>query len=142
MIFQLENGIYVGDGLSIRGTLVHLLSDNLGANARLGFVECFSKPKSWCRFCECDSIECKNLHGEIPSKKRTKERYAEQLVTIANSEKVSFSDTIGVKRYCELNNLRYYHMFDTMTPDIMHDLNEGIIQFLMRKLFKFCISKK
>lgn len=33
-------------------------------------------------------------------------------------------------------------MLDTMTPDIMHDLNEGVIPFLMRNFFKYCLSTK
>lgn len=140
-ISQLEDGIYVGDGLTIRGTLVHLSADNLGANTALGFVENFTRTKFYCRFCECDNLECKSLHKEISSKKRTKQRYADHLVTIAKSEKVVFRETYGIKRYCELNSLQYYHMLDAMAPDIMHDLNEGIIPHLLKALFKYCISE-
>lgn len=141
-ISQLEEGIYVGDGLTIKGTLAHLSSDNLGANMSLGFVENFGKTDFYCRFCECNRFECKSLHKEMPSKRRTKQSYAEQLTTIQNSEKVDLKSTKGIKRCCELNRLKYYHMLETMTPDIMHDLNEGIIPFLLRKIFKYCISKK
>lgn len=138
----LENGIDVGGGLTITGTLVNIVADNLGANIALGFVAYFSKAKFYCRFCECDIIECKAAHADIPSKRRTKQRYINQIITIANSESVDSKNAQGVQRYCELNNLKYFHMLDNMSPDIMHDLNEGIIPFLLKHLFAYCVSKK
>lgn len=132
----------MGNGLNIKGTLVHLLSDNLGANAALGFVESFGRTHYYCRFCECDRDECKILQKEDPSKRRNTHRYEAQIEKIKNSEKVDYEDTQGVKRFCELNNLKYFDMFVNMTPDIMHDLNEGAIPFLMSKLFMYCISSK
>lgn len=60
-ISQLESGVYVGNGMKITGTLVHLLSDNLGANIALGFVERVGKSSFYCRFCDCNSSECKTL---------------------------------------------------------------------------------
>lgn len=141
-ISRLEDGICVGDGLTIKGTLVHLSSDNLAANIALGFAQSFGKTIYYCGFCECDKDECALSHKEISAEKRTKERYAEQLVTIANSRNMSCGKSKGIRSYCELNNLKYYHMLDTMAPDIMHDLNEGIIPFLLTKLFEYCISEK
>lgn len=138
----LENGIDIGGGLTITGTLVNIVADNLGANIALGFVGNFSKAKFYCRFCECDTIECKAVHVDMPSKRRTKQRYDNQIITIANSESVDSKDAQGVQRYCELNNLKYFHMLDNMSPDIMHDLNEGIIPFLLKHLFAYCLSKK
>lgn len=134
-VSQLESGVYIGNGVKITGTLVHLLSDNLGANAALGFVESFGKSNFYCRFCECNNSECKTLTEEIHSKRRTKQRYADHLITIASSEKVDLKETAGIKRYCELNSLKYFHMLDTMTP-------EGVIPFLMRNFFKYCVSTK
>lgn len=141
-ISHLENGIYVGNGLTLKGTLVNLLSDNLGANGALGFVENFSKSHYYCRFCECNKDECKTLLEEIPSKRRSMHRYEVQINEIKNSEKVDYKVTKGVKRFCELTNLKYFDMFSSMTPDIMHDLNEGAIPFLMKTLFQYCISSK
>lgn len=139
---HLEDGISVGDGLNIAGTLVDLTADNLGANAALGFPENFSKTSFFCRYCESSKDECLALNENVPSKRRTKERYMSQIATIANSAKIDLKETHGVKRYCELNNLKYFHMLDNMAPDIMHDLNEGAIQYLMKHLFDFCTSEK
>lgn len=50
--------------------------------------------------------------------------------------------TQGVRRYCVLNDLEYFHMFQNPTVDIMHDLNEGVIPFLMKHLFALCLSSK
>lgn len=65
-IAELEKGVYVGNGLKLRGTIINLSADNLGANLALGFVENFGSAHFYCRFCECDKNECKALTKEMP----------------------------------------------------------------------------
>lgn len=139
---RLERGIDVGNGLIIAGTLVHMAADNLGANTALGFSENFSSANFYCRFCECDKTECKTFHADVPSKRRTKQNYNKHLATIAHAEKVDMKEMQGIQRTCDLNDLKYFHILDNMAPDIMHDINEGIVPFLLKHLFAYCISKK
>lgn len=139
---QIENGIELDAGEEIKGTVVDADSDNLGANTILGFVKNFSKTENYCRFCVCTREEAQKLCREIPSKRRTKEQYDEQIALIANSTKVDFKATQGVAMYCALNDLKYFNIIESMTPDIMHDVNEGAIPFLLKHLFEHLIDKK
>lgn len=139
---QIENGIILHDGTTMRGTVVSVVSDNLGANTILGFVKNFSKAKYPCRFCLCSIEEIRTVCKEIQSKRRTKDNYEEQLQKIKYSETVDLTNTCGVKMHCALNDLKYYHMIDSMTPDIMHDINEGAIPYLLKALFKYLIKHK
>lgn len=61
---------------------------------------------------------------------------------ISESTKVQFKETKGVKFYCILSNLNAFHIIDSPTVDIMHDLNEGVIPFTLKALFEQMISKK
>lgn len=139
---QIEHGIVLDDGTTIKGTVVSVVSDNLGANSILGFVKNFSKAKYPCRFCFSTLDEIRTLCHEIQSKRRTKEHYEEQLLKIKNAEKVDLTDTFGVAMHCALNELKFYHMIDSMTPDIMHDIEEGAIPFLLKPFFEHMFKHK
>lgn len=140
-ISQLENGIQI-NGLQIKGTVTNLTYDNLGANTCLGFVENFSTSSHVCRFCMCDQVQRKTLCIEVPELMRTMENYRLHLEIIDDSTKVDYKQTKGIKRYCILNNLNYFNIFDNPSVDIMHDLNEGVFLFLMKHLFKYLIAAK
>lgn len=141
-VSKLEKGIDIGGGKIIRGTVTYFSSDNLGANTALGLVQNFSKAHYFCRFCLCSKEEIQTSCRESPHKARNKKNYEEQLSKINDATKVDYKSTKGIARYCRLNDLEYYHMFDSMVPDIMHDLNEGTIPFLLKKLFEHCIENK
>lgn len=79
---------------------------------------------------------------ELPCKRRTKLEYDEQLKMIENSTKIEFKETKGIAMYCALNDLKYFHMLDSMAPDIMHDVNEGAIPFLLKNLFEYVMKHK
>lgn len=44
----------------------------------------------------------------------------------------------GIVRYCVLNDMKYFHILDNYNADIMHDLAEGVMPFLVRNIFKHC----
>lgn len=139
----LENiGVNIGSNENLKGTLANFSFDNLGANTTLGFVEGFNTSSSYCRICECTQAECKKLCIENESKLRNMEKYKQQIERISNMVKVDFSKTAGVKRYCVLNDLKYFNIFDNVSVDIMHDLNEGVIPFLVKNLLEFCYTSK
>lgn len=134
-------GIDIGDGIKLKGTLTAVSFDNLGGQTCLGLAESFSA-SFYCRICECSKEECKNMTKEDLSRYRNMEKYVKQLKIIAESVKVDYKKTHGIKRYCLLNNLRYYNMFKSLTVDIMHDINEGAMPFLTKKLFELLIFNK
>lgn len=73
---------------------------------------------------------------------RTRNTYNEQLDVINNSEKVVYKETGGVERYCELNDLHYFHIFENFSADTMHDINEGAIPFILSQLIEYCLHEK
>lgn len=126
----LENvGIEIGDGVRLKGTISQLSFDNLGGQISLGLAEGFNTA-FYCRICECGIEECKTVTKEDKTKYRNKENYLKQLEVIASLPKVDFKKTQGIKRYCMLNNLRFFNIFKNMTIDVMHDITEGTMAFL------------
>lgn len=138
----LENvGINIGNNINIKGTLAYLSFDNLGANVSLGLAEGFNTAY-YCRICEAPKHECSHMCKENALVIRNKINYAQQLNIIASSEKVNYDETKGIKRYCALNDLKYFHIMNNISVDIMHDLNEGVMLFLMREFFNYCLKSK
>lgn len=139
IVFELKHleryGIEIA-GRNLKGTLTHLSFDNLGANTSLGFVSSFSS-LHYCRHCICSRNECREQTKEDSSKLRTKNMYDDQLKIINESEKVIYTETKGLKYYCKLNDLEHFHIMHNPTVDIMHDLHEGCIPFIMKELFKY-----
>lgn len=130
----------IGHG-KLKGTLTHLSFDNLGANFSLGFPACFVS-SHYCRHCMRSKDECQTICSDDGHCKRSKNDYAKQLKIVEQSEKVDFNETKGVKMYCKLNDLDYFHILDNPTVDPMHDLLEGCIPFLLKKVFTRCIEKR
>lgn len=136
-----ENGIQIDNETIIKGSVIYLGHDNLGANNSIGFVESFTGT-NFCRFCTSSKKETESMTEEDKSKLRTIREYERHLNIISESTKVDFKETLGVKRECELNRLKYFHILRNKSVDIMHDLNEGSIAKLLHVLFSYCISNK
>lgn len=133
-------GIDIGP-MRIRGAVCWPSFDNLGANISLGFAGGFNATY-YCRFCECSSMECKTITEEMSSKIRTREKYASCVKKIELLEKVDYRVTLGVKRYCMLNELTYFHITENSSVDILHDVYEGAIPFVLKLVINFMISLK
>lgn len=131
-----EIGIDIGMEKQLRGTISNVVLDNLGANITLGFAASFSS-LYYCRICECDKNECKSAISENLSKYRTIDTYNQQINIVQQSEKVVYSETKGIKFYCQLSNLKYFHVIQNPSLDIMHDLLEGVVPFFLNIFFKF-----
>lgn len=79
---------------------------------------------------------------EDASKIRTIEKYNEKLDIVAKSTKVDFNETKGVKYYCQLSDLSYFHIISNPTIDIMHDVYEGAIPLILSLFFRKLIELK
>lgn len=120
-IKQLEtDGIDIGS-MKIKGTICWPSFDNLGANVSLGYAAGFTA-SYFCRFCECDSTECKTMTEEKESKIRTREKYASCVKVAESLEVIDYRQTLGVRRYCLLNELNYFHITENISADILHDV--------------------
>lgn len=129
------------DGIVVKGSIAYLCHDNLGGNVGLLLAKGFNAAY-YCRICLLSAEECQNTTHEISHKIRTRQSYEMDLKTIAESEKVVYKETHGVERYCILNNLKYFHIFENLSADIMHDICEGTIPFILQRLFQLIIRKK
>lgn len=132
-----ENGIDIEPNIKVKGTLAYMSFDNLGGNTSHGLVESF-RAYFYCRICEMPKEMCETHTKEDPKLLRTRENYAKQLAIVEASEIVNYSQTKGIKRLCALNKINNFHIVENISVDIMHDLNEGVIPFLLRKLFTRC----
>lgn len=133
-------GIFVND-FNLKGTIASSSLDNLGFNQAYGFVSCFVAT-FYCRFCEMPITECRNKCQEDTTKLRTIDSYNKTLKHIENSTKVDVKETRGIKMKCVLNELKYFHMLNNRTVDIMHDLNEGVVPFAVKYLVSKFIDLK
>lgn len=135
-----QEGICIGSR-TIKAAICYPSFDNLGANISLGFAGSFSA-ECFCRFCECNSLECGRMTKEIESKNRTKENYASRLKIIESLEKVDYHRTCGVKRDCLLNELKYFHVTENISADILHDIYEGAMPFVLKHTIEYMIASK
>lgn len=141
-ISELEvNGINTYDGRNVKGTLVHVLSDNLGYNSGLGFCGGFNSRK-YCRLCIESKSKCQSITHEPACTLRTIENYEESLEKIDDSEKVNYDETNGIKFYCVLSDLEHFHIVKNATVDPMHDINEGCATKFLCAFFKYCLRNK
>lgn len=134
-------GIDIDENINLKGTITQLAFDNLGANTSLGFVGSF-RSSHYCRHCESSNVECEAMCEENIDTLRSVEKYNEQIKIVDASEKVKYDQTKGVKYYCKLSNLNYFHIIDNPTVDIMHDICEEMIPFLHKLMFNSCFTSK
>ena len=106
-----------------RGTLIQTPADNLGANAICGYVESFAANYP-CRFCLTSRAEMQTCFVSDHCDMRTRENYELNVQSLLqNPQSVSQH---GVKKVCSLNQSRYFHVTNNYSPDVMHDILEGV----------------
>lgn len=125
----------------LKGTIMNVTFDNLGGNSVLGFTES-SAATYFCRTCLSSKAETKEMTRDDPSKYRTTVDYENALAIIENSSKVCVKETKGIREYCILNDLQYFHILDNLNADIMHDLCEGSLQTFAHHFITILIKSK
>ncbi|KAB0790200.1 hypothetical protein PPYR_15466, partial [Photinus pyralis] len=109
----------------------YLLGDNLGLNSILGFNESFNA-NYFCRICKTSKELSKIQSIEDFNTLRTINNYDE------DSRNLSF----GIKQICIFNDLRFFHVVENISVDLMHDLLEGVLRYDMAHILNNLISKK
>lgn len=115
--------------------------DNLGGNSSLGFVESFMA-HFFCRICTLTKEETKQAITENTFKLRTRESYDETINQIALGQSLDYKESLGIKRLCYLNNLKYFHIVDNFNLDIFHDFMEGAVPLLLKLFFEQGINRR
>lgn len=123
------------------GTIVNFTFDNKGGNDVLGFAGGFSATY-FCRTCTSTKNETQSLTIDIPNKHRTQTQYNDAIKLIAESSDVDLKKTLGIKVFCPLNKLSHFNILDNLNADIMHDICEGTVRYLLLPFFKHLITKK
>lgn len=134
-------GAQISPDITLKVALINISFDNLGGNSVYGIMECFVRD-FYCRMCECDLSECAKGVREKSEKMRKMSDYLKHIEHIKQNEKFSLDDTVGIKKYCVFNDLKYFHIFENFSVDIMHDINEGVIPFFLDHFFNYLISSK
>lgn len=137
-----ENGIKTKSGITLKGTLMCTIFDNLGGNILYGLNASFNS-KRWCRICIASKTECHCMTKENAKLVRNVKDYNACVEAAKNSTlgELSLSSN-GIKDYCHLNDLKYFHIMVNFTVDLMHDILEGVASFAVKRLFKYIIDKK
>lgn len=100
-----------------------VLGDNLGANAILGFVTSFSSTH-FCRICYGGSAHTRVLTKELLDLLRSKDKYE------LDAETPKMPET-GIKESCIFNRIPGFHVILNVCLDIMHDLFEGVANYVI-----------
>lgn len=142
-----KEGILLDDGSMLKGTLVNVASDNLGMNSMIGLVECFNA-HFYCRICESPKAVCQKMVKEDISTIRTIARYDMYLSMLPSNDDcdeindINVEATRGIKHYSSLNKIENFHILQNIFVDVMHDINEGLIPFVLKPLLLYCSTKR
>ncbi len=135
-----EHGIFIPLlGETLKGTVVTVSADNLGAHGLAGFNESFSGHYI-CRFCTASKqdIQSKEVRTGALSL-RTKELHSAHVRLAEDSD----TNCFGVRKACPLTEaLSHFHVLTGYTPDISHDIFEGIVPVELAHCLTLIISKK
>ncbi|XP_056450915.1 uncharacterized protein LOC130386152 isoform X1 [Gadus chalcogrammus] len=137
-----EEGLFIPAlGKKIKGTIVSVVADNLGAHSIGGFVESFSGSHV-CRFCLGALSEFQKKEVRAGSfRARTRQEHSLHVQTA--SENPTLTHCFGVKRQCPLTNkLQHFHVLSGYPPDLLHDLFEGIVPRELALCLNDLIKKK
>lgn len=136
------DGVYIEKlGTRIKGTVLFVAADNLGAHSLAGFQESFTVERM-CRVCMAtrQEIQTKSVRSGIYTL-RTIDAHDQQVQEVEQDpSKVS---GYGVKGRCVLSeSLTHFHVVDGYPPDILHDFLEGVVPFELCLCLQDLIKKK
>lgn len=111
-----------------------VIGDNKGVNDICGFVRSFTNTPC-CRACSASAIQIKTLTRETNSLLRTKEQYETDV-------KCKNYKLTGVRDQSIFNNIIDYHVIDCVCVDTMHDIDEGVANYVMTNVLLTLIDEK
>lgn len=120
----------------VRATLASVTGDTAALNPLLGFLG--PAATHFCRICMIFRNELHRCY--FCAEKRTPEMLEQQLQEI--SKNASASTTSGVKEHCDLNDLKYFNSCSNKVFDVLHDLFEGWIPYVIKLVIAHFVLKK
>ncbi|KAL2080249.1 hypothetical protein ACEWY4_024042 [Coilia grayii] len=136
-----EHGVYVEQlAESVKGTVLYVSADNLGAHSLAGFQESFAA-NHFCRFCLCPRNDKDKEVRSGLHQPRTRESHDTHVQEVFHDR--TMAKHYGVKRGCPLSDkLTYFHVVDGFPPDILHDFLEGVVPVELALCLQSFIAKK
>lgn len=120
----------------VHGTISQITGDNLGMHTILGFNESFSS-RHFCRLCLIEKSDCQTVYSEDDPKVILRGKDVFEMHCRSLQENPQLKSLYGLKKISMLNSLKYFHVCDNYSFDIMHDLLEGVAQYEIKLLFGY-----
>ena len=73
---------------------------------------------------------------------RTRQTHALHCQDLGGPLHEHIATTYGVQRDAILNTSKYFHVTEGLTPDIMHDILEGCLEYETKELLKYLILER
>lgn len=120
---------------TLRAVLVHVLGDTLAIHEIFGLLS--PSANMFCRACQITRNDL--LSGEYVDKftRRTEENVQDILFSSQIGQKTC--TLYGIKSDCALHALKYFRWPASLTFDPMHDLLEGIIPMVLKKILQAAV---
>jgi hypothetical protein len=128
-----------GNSVNVKGTLVPVSADNLGAHGLFGFKESFSQ-NCICRVCYATFDETQHLFREADFRLRNSVDHAKDVEK--SKQDADAIKATGVKRDCILNELEYFNVVNNYCLDAMHDILEGIFPLELKAVLHHFVHDK
>ena len=122
------------------GGLLAFLADNLASHTLGGFKESMSFALRVCRSCFCTRSMMQTHFLESSCTLRTSANHFDVCQLLTGSLKSHFSTVYGVNRCSILEEVPGFSVIHGLPHDIMHDLFEGVAQYEVKLLLKYCIT--
>jgi hypothetical protein len=143
---KLEEGVLMhisGIDRIVQGTLSAVIADNLGSHQIGCFKIGFSKGFRKCRFCLAvdDDIQCYFRDNQFIARDKIQhDQHCDGLSL--ESIKEHLERLYGITGTSILNELSHFHVIGGLPPDVIHDILEGILPFVISKVIMYCIKSK
>ncbi|CAN7944976.1 unnamed protein product, partial [Ixodes hexagonus] len=135
-ILHLESTGIVVHGEVLKGSVLFMAGDNLSCHRIGGFKANFSHGRI-CRYCLTLRHEISTKHAESDFVRRTPEGHMHHLRMKANGAHTL--SLYGVKEACHLTFTGFLPT-EHLPPDVMHDIHEGVLPFVLRHLLASLIA--
>lgn len=136
-LHELEvNGVALGEEI-VKGSLLYLSGDNLSSHEFGAFRTCFSSGPI-CRFCLATRDDIQKKWNEKEFVLRTKDAHVRHVQLVATDS--TLSSIYGVVGKSCLSEVDSFDVTQGLPPDIMHDIFEGVIPFVMKRVIRCLIT--
>jgi len=128
-----------GDKVQLRGTVASISADNLGSHQVGGVRQSFSSGKM-CRFCMIDYKDLSLSVDEDSCVLRTASVHASHISGVCADS--TLCRTYGVSTVSPFDQLSYFSVTESLPPDAMHHILEGLCVINVRIVLLHLIQSK